>query len=1402
MEKFSSKVLKPRYALVLSSNGFHLIFLQSHTFNSYICTLHENHYDMRRIVHVLAIAVIFLLSGCKKYDLMIEELNNRLDALQTGQIASLKQQIDAISISTKQMKDVNNELKEYLDALQATSAELNEKQLATNAKIKEIQTLLQGDITESRSDVLSQLESARKQIQTQIDFINSTITTLQSKDSELAQKIEVMNRRIDNLAEKSTSKEWIEETFVTLKQHEALSSDISIIKAQIESISKSISELEIRLNEKIARDIAEASESMSAEISSKISEITSAYTEAVKKAKEEIGHAYSEAIQTAISALETSLKSWVSEHLNGYYTIAEMDGKLSVLQNSISKDDGQLQTQIDALAKAIADGKSEITSAYTKAIEKAIMDNNGVIDSKIATEIAYTNGRIDSEIKRIEGLLNALEQRISVTENRIATLEEQIIGINNSIVLLEALNLELKVTIEGIIQGGSSSPVEIKLLQEKDEKLEKLIDELRKYVEYQLAETKDWAEGTFATIEQYSSIVTELSTIRTLINSTGEQYAEKINEAITECQNSITELINEKLQNYYTIAEIDGKLAALENTFTDEEEKLMAEINALKEYVTKIKADITEAYKQAIKDAIQANNGVINSKITSEISVINNRLNIEISKIEGRLSELEEKITHIENKITTLEEQITSINNSIALLEAVSQEIKNAIEGMIKDGNSSTAEIKNLQKKDAELEELIEGLRKYVDNQLAETKDWAEGTFATLEQYAAVMAELKTLKDIVDVNKTEIQELRKAITTCESSIKDWVCEKFQEYYTIAEIERKIAELQSIISEGDTNLQNQIDILAKAFAKLKIDSETTYIKAIEDAIQKNNGTIDSKIADAIEEANNSISNQIAALNAKIESLQAQVNKNAEEIAKLLKRIQSVTFIPSHSDGKATLNYSRSGNEFEASLTMRFLVSPKDAVSDLVHNLEVLTLKAVSTTTRTGLFINIPIISCRDEGEGVLLIEAATKDLDARIFEQSTETGISVALSISDGNTDITSDFVPVFVKETIKTTDYVITATYKTDTDNKEMWFWNTGYSICSKDNPPISIDYGDDSFGKEAKHTYEKAGEYTVKFYFEKPCTEISDYAFFSYPISGIHIPKETTTIGSLAFSNSPLESITFESNSNLTTIEQGAFNFCRKIKSIRLPESVTNIEECVFGGCSSLETVSGGGHGYTTISGIFCYEYFNYDFQCYMDKVLVFPAALNREIWDISFPKQEIGWGAFYGCEYLTKVTASILDIHQYNFIACNKLESINLAETIQIGNNVLNECPKLKEVSAPIASEIGPQCFCDNEALETITLDCNELKTIDQMGCNCINLHTIWIPAGVETISASFNGDAVLTDIYCKATTPPVLTESFNATTELTTIHVPIGSGDIYKNAEGWNNFAESIVEYDFNM
>ncbi len=1170
LEEFSSKVLKPRYALVLSSNGFHLIFLQTHTFNSYICTLHENHYDMRRIVHVLAIAVIFLLSGCKKYDLMIEELNNRLDALQTGQIASLKQQIDAISISTKQMMDVNNELKEYLDALQATSAELNEKQLATNAKINEIQTLLQGDITESRSDVLSQLESARKQIQTQIDFINSTITTLQSKDSELAQKIEVMNRRIDNLAEKSTSKEWIEETFVTLKQHEALSSDISIIKAQIESIIKSISELEIRLNEKIARDIAEASESMSAEISSKISEITSAYTEAVKKAKEEIGHAYSEAIQTAISALETSLKSWVSEHLNGYYTIAEMDGKLSVLQNSISKDDGQLQTQIDALAKAIADGKSEITSAYTKAIEKAIMNNNGVIDSKIATEIAYTNGRIDSEIKRIEGLLNALEQRISVTENRIATLEEQIIGINNSIVLLEALNLELKDTIEGIIQGGNSSPVEIKLLQEKDEKLEKLIDELRKYVEYQLAETKDWAEGTFA----------------------------------------------------------------------------------------------------------------------------------------------------------------------------------------------------------------------------------------TLEQYAAVMAELKTLKDIVDVNKTEIQELRKAITTCESSIKDWVCEKFQEYYTIAEIERKIAELQSIISEGDTNLQNQIDILAKAFAKLKIDSETTYIKAIEDAIQKNNGTIDSKIADAIEEANNSISNQIAALNAKIESLQAQVNKNAEDIAKLLKRIQSVTFIPSHSDGKATLNYSRSGNEFEASLTMRFLVSPKDAVSDLAHNLEVLTLKAVSTTTRTGLFINIPIISCRDEGEGVLLIEAATKDLDARIFEQSTETGISVALSISDGNTDITSGFIPVFVKETIKTTDYVITATYKTDTDNKEMWLWNTGHSICSKDNPLISIDYGDDSFGKEAKHTYEKAGEYTVKFYFEKPCTEISDYAFYSYPISGIHIPKETTRIGYLAFSNSPLESIIFESNSNLTTIEHGAFNFCRKIKSIRLPESVTNIEECVFGGCSSLETVSGGGHGYTTISGIFCYEYFNYDFQSYMDKVLVFPAALNREIWDISFPKQEIGWGAFYGCEYLTKVTASILDIHQYNFIACNKLESINLAETIQIGNNVLNECPKLKEVSAPIASEIGPQCFCDNEALETITLDCDELKTIDQMGCNCINLHTIWIPAGVETISASFNGDAVLTDIYCKATTPPVLTESFNATTELTTIHVPIGSGDIYKNAEGWNNFAESIVEYDFNM
>ena len=55
------------------------------------------------------------------------------------------------------------------------------------------------------------------------------------------------------------------------------------------------------------------------------------------------------------------------------------------------------------------------------------------------------------------------------------------------------------------------------------------------------------------------------------------------------------------------------------------------------------------------------------------------------------------------------------------------------------------------------------------------------------------------------------------------------------------------------------------------------------------------------------------------------------------------------------------------------------------------------------------------------------------------------------------------------------------------------------------------------------------------------------------------------------------------------------------------------------------------------------------------------------------------------------------------------------------------------------------------------------------------------------------------MLNEIYCKATTPPALTNSFNGV-DAPSIYVPVESLCEYKNAEGWRDYADAIIGYDF--
>jgi hypothetical protein len=78
------------------------------------------------------------------------------------------------------------------------------------------------------------------------------------------------------------------------------------------------------------------------------------------------------------------------------------------------------------------------------------------------------------------------------------------------------------------------------------------------------------------------------------------------------------------------------------------------------------------------------------------------------------------------------------------------------------------------------------------------------------------------------------------------------------------------------------------------------------------------------------------------------------------------------------------------------------------------------------------------------------------------------------------------------------------------------------------------------------------------------------------------------------------------------------------------------------------------------------------------------------------------------------------------------------------------------------------------------------------------CQNLISVTLPNSLSEIGYSaFYECTNLANIYLYSITPPILNSINAISTYTTAIHVPIGSGELYKSATNWSNFANIIIE-----
>ncbi len=241
-----------------------------------------------------------------------------------------------------------------------------------------------------------------------------------------------------------------------------------------------------------------------------------------------------------------------------------------------------------------------------------------------------------------------------------------------------------------------------------------------------------------------------------------------------------------------------------------------------------------------------------------------------------------------------------------------------------------------------------------------------------------------------------------------------------------------------------------------------------------------------------------------------------------------------------------------------------------------------------------------------------------------------------------------------------------------------------------------------------------------------------------------LRIPAKIRTINNYAFANSGIETVIFEEGSLCTKLGDAVFANCPYLKDFEIPQSVKVLGNCVFINCESLENLDLSQFtsvGKTLISG------------CKSLKSIVLPNYLTEltagffkgctSIESCILPKSinKIGDNAFEDCYELKEIELpkTVISIGKSAFKNCRKLSSIVIPDKVStIGSYAFEECASLESflLSGNPRIKLGACIFLGCTSLTTVGLNAQDL-TIENNAFENTPITQIVIPSVVKSIT-----------------------------------------------------------------
>ena len=322
--------------------------------------------------------------------------------------------------------------------------------------------------------------------------------------------------------------------------------------------------------------------------------------------------------------------------------------------------------------------------------------------------------------------------------------------------------------------------------------------------------------------------------------------------------------------------------------------------------------------------------------------------------------------------------------------------------------------------------------------------------------------------------------------------------------------------------------------------------------------------------------------------------------------------------------------------------------------------------------------------------------------------------------------------------------------------------------------------------------TYEVQDDGTIKI------TDCNESASGALTIPSTIDGKKVTSIGKKAFEHCrKLTNITIPNS--VTSIGEDAFAYCSSLTNITIPNSVTSIEEYAFDSCISLTNITIP----DSVTSIGRCAFWN----CNMLTSITIPDGVTS-----------IGEDAFAYCSSLTSITipGNVTSIDSCAFLGCRSLTSINVSNNnknystidgilfnkdkteiitypakkketsydipnsvTSIGNGTFAYCSSLTNIIIPNSvTSIGRYTFEDCNSLTSITIPDSVTSIGYSAFESCNSLTNITIPNSVTSIGhRAFAYCSSLTNITISDSVTSIGKDAFRDCSSLTSITIPEG-------------------------